>query len=138
MPVFAVNPYAPDEPEEFFVQERGVLAGIGLGLAAWGTYPINFFGRALTHALVMNTGILLTLAVQCISALYPRARRETGKATLLAYVIVMFSLGTVAIFCHLHWVQEFLIDNRNFPGGPLAYDAAFYANSINITVVFWY
>ncbi|KZV61845.1 hypothetical protein PENSPDRAFT_618662 [Peniophora sp. CONT] len=118
MPVFAVNPYAPDEPESLIIKERGVLSGIGLGLAAW--------------------GILFTLAVQCVSALLPRARRETGKATLLVYVVVMFALGTVAIFLHLHWVQEFLIDNRNFPGGPLVYDATFYANPINITGVVCY
>lgn len=84
------------------------------------------------------TGILLTLTVQCVSALYPRARRETGKATLLVYVVLMFALATIAIFMHLHWVQEFLIDNRNYPGGPMAYDAKFYANPINITGVVWY
>ena len=75
--------------------------------------------------------------MQCVSALLPRARRETGKATLLVYVVVMFSLGTIAVFMHLHWVQEFLIDNRNYPGGPLVYDATFYSNSINITGVVW-
>lgn len=38
MPVFALSPYAPDEPESLIIKERGVLSGIGLGLAAWGTF----------------------------------------------------------------------------------------------------
>ncbi|KZV64550.1 hypothetical protein PENSPDRAFT_668999 [Peniophora sp. CONT] len=112
--------YAPDEPQAVIIKERGVLSGMGLGLAAW--------------------GILLTLTVQCVPILYSNLsrRNRVKNGSLLAYVLVMFSLGTAAIFCHLHWVQQFLIDNRNFPGGPLAYDAAFYANAGNIAGVACY
>ncbi|KAI0317230.1 hypothetical protein OF83DRAFT_1083743 [Amylostereum chailletii] len=110
--------YAPDEPESVLNSERGVLAGIGLGLAAW--------------------GVLLTLAIQCVSSLTPSLSSKPLHRYLFAYVFLMFSLGTIAIFTHLKWVQEFMIDNRNFPGGPLAYDAKFYANSLNITGVVCY
>ncbi|VDB89425.1 unnamed protein product [Peniophora sp. CBMAI 1063] len=114
------SPYAPDEPEANIIGERGLLVAISLAMATW--------------------GVLLTLVVQCVSVLYAGVSRRgsTKTYTLLIYVLLMFSLGTTAIFCHLHWVQEFLIDNRNFPGGPLAYDATHYANAVNVTGVVCY
>ncbi|KAI0317269.1 hypothetical protein OF83DRAFT_1244027 [Amylostereum chailletii] len=73
-----------------------------------------------------------------MSALSKNLRSKSGHRYFLAYVCAMFSLGTIAIFTHLKWVQTFMIDNRNFPGGPLAYDAKFYANDLNVTGVVCY
>ena len=79
----------------------------------------------------------MTLTVQSVSALSKSLNSRPIHRYLLVYVVIMFSLGTIAIFTHLKWVQTFMIDNREYPGGPLAYDKAFYANALNITGVAW-
>jgi hypothetical protein len=45
---------------------------------------------------------------------------------LIAYVIVMFGLGTIFTAMNMHLSQISYIDNRNFPQGPIGYSLAMY------------
>jgi hypothetical protein len=56
---------------------------------------------------------------------------------LLAYVVLMLALATVALSSHLNYVLQLFVDNRNFPGGPLAYDMKFYSARVNIAGDVW-
>ncbi|KAI0057349.1 hypothetical protein BV25DRAFT_1812519 [Artomyces pyxidatus] len=113
--------YAPDEPIALLHKERGFYVTAVLGGAAWG-----------------KTCILLTLFIQCCSGLISNVKRKPNHRYLLAYVSIMFSLGSVGIFTHVKWIQEFEIDNRNYPGGPIAYYSRYYATPLNVTGVVAY
>ncbi|TFY65788.1 hypothetical protein EVG20_g5311 [Dentipellis fragilis] len=110
--------YAPKEPEALINRERGLFVGYILGAGAY--------------------GVLLTLFVQCISALTQTKQMKRVRWGLVAYVFFMFALGNVGYFTHLKFVQSIFIDNRNFPGGLLAWDAANYSSVINVSGIVAY
>ena len=57
---------------------------------------------------------------------------------MLAYVLLLFSISSFDVFETMNWYQRFLIDNRNYPGGPMAYYAAFSADSRGTAGRVWY
>ena len=57
---------------------------------------------------------------------------------MLAYVLLLFSISSFDVFETMNWYQRFLIDNRNYPGGPMAYYAAFSADKRGTAGRVWY
>jgi len=99
---------APNEPLSSIHTEKGLLDGFVLGGAAY--------------------GILLTLFVQCVSALTQNPRAGRIRWGYVVYIIFMFALGNVGYFTRLRFIQTVFIDNRNSPqGGPIGWDAANYS-----------
>lgn len=73
---------------------------------------------------------------RCLYTLiHPRFRkngREKINYIFVTFVCVIFALNTVFIALNTHLQQSGYIDNRNFPGGPLAFELAQYSKAIVI------
>jgi len=103
------NPYAPNETHaEIFAE------------AAW-----------LQGALLSNIayGVELTLFLICFSILVQRADwrfSSVKESVLLVFVTVIFILGSLLMGSNAKFTQLAFIENRNFPGGPSAYEQAMF------------
>jgi len=114
------NPYAPDEsPSQLFAEKT------------W-----------LQGALLSNIvyGIEVSLFAICFKLLFTRTNRmnERKQLMLLTFVTVLFILGTIFVYSLSEFTQLAFIENRNYPGGPAAYEEAMFwvpASKIG-TVVF--
>ncbi|KZV68916.1 hypothetical protein PENSPDRAFT_502472 [Peniophora sp. CONT] len=112
MPAVVSNPaWAPREPVSVLQIERGIFIGT---LLAWGAW-----------------GVLLSVTIQCVTALWRNIRHGKRRhRLLLVYVVLMTSLATVGVSLGAKWQQTFFIDNRMYPGGPMAYYAKYSANPL--------
>jgi len=103
------NPYAPDETPSQILSENTWLQG----------------------ALLSNTfyGIELTLSAICFKFLVRRINRQNYRCSccLLAFVTVIFLLGTIFMAGNSEFTQLSFIEDRNFPGGPGAFEVAMFA-----------
>jgi len=103
------NPYAPDETPSQILSENTWLQG----------------------ALLSNTfyGIELTLSAICFKLLVRRINRQNYRCSccLLAFVTVIFLLGTIFMAGNSEFTQLSFIEDRNFPGGPGAFEVAMFA-----------
>ncbi len=94
-------------------------------------------------ALVMCVayGSMATLSVQCFFMLTRDLSRSTLKKDLplLVFVVLIFMLCTIFVGTAMQFTQQAYVDQRNFPGGPAAYERNQYCLSIdlvaNITLV---
>ncbi|VDC01094.1 unnamed protein product [Peniophora sp. CBMAI 1063] len=103
--------WAPVEPHSVLRQERAEFVGL---LLAWGSW-----------------GILFTVAILCVNVLWRNIRRgNTQHRFLLAYVIMITSIATAGLLLTTKYQQIYTIDQRNYPGGPIAYDIKYGANPI--------
>ncbi|GJE88770.1 hypothetical protein PsYK624_048560 [Phanerochaete sordida] len=107
------NPYAPDEPASVIFAEKTWLQGCVLNSVAYGTQFALFVG--------------------CASLLWQRttAPNRVRNRLFMAYVCVMFGLGTVAMVSNAAFVQFAFITNRDYPGGPAAVENDFFAAPID-------
>ncbi|KAI0026452.1 hypothetical protein K488DRAFT_12158, partial [Vararia minispora EC-137] len=104
--------YSPSESSDDLELERGLVIGLGLGLAAW--------------------GVLLTQTAHCLSILLQRHSRKRTPSFLLSYIALVLCLGSTAIFARLQQMLDAFVDNRNFPGGPLGYNSALSASPVSL------
>ena len=90
-------------------------------------------------------GAVATLSIQCFFLLIHgfNRRKLWRDVPLLAFVVLTFSLSTAFIGTVIQFTQQAFVNDRNFPGGPNAYeivefsiplDAA--ANDLLITTTF--
>ncbi|TDL25354.1 hypothetical protein BD410DRAFT_636923 [Rickenella mellea] len=92
--------------------ERSSFAGAFLGSVAYGLHATTF-----------------------AATVYFMTRKNTkGHSTpfLLAFVCALFTLGTIFIGANTKFVQQAFIDNRNIPGGPIAWFHLHYDNNVPI------
>ena len=95
-------------------------------------------GTYVVHYLTSLAGVLLAVAIQCVSVLWRNVRRGKGRHVyLLIYVILMTSLATAGVCMTAKWQQTYLIDQRNYPGGPMAYYTKFADNPLSTASRFW-
>lgn len=84
----------------------------------------------LQGALLSNIfyGIELTLFFICFKLLLSQMDRTHYKrpAILLAFISVLFVLGTLFVFSLAEFTQLAFIVDRDFPGGPAAYEKAMF------------
>ncbi|KAJ7583268.1 hypothetical protein C8J56DRAFT_741271, partial [Mycena floridula] len=113
--------YRPNETNAEIFSEHTWLQGALLACVAYGM-------EVILYAMSLH---LLWLA-----------RRDSNKGrnmALMAYITVMFILGTLYIAGLLEFTQESFIDGRNIPGGPNAYENEMYSIPIdmlgNVTMV---
>ncbi|KAF7965220.1 hypothetical protein HWV62_45047 [Athelia sp. TMB] len=109
------NPYAPDESGDLIRQEEAVLIGDAVSLVAY--------------------GIVFSLCVLCLRALFGSRSHNPNRRRswlLSSYVLAMFALATIFVTTNTKSLLEGLIQNRNYPGGPLAYWANGYARALTV------
>ncbi|KLO13554.1 hypothetical protein SCHPADRAFT_873819 [Schizopora paradoxa] len=98
------NPWGPNEPAATVLAEEAWLQG----------------------AMLQNVfyGMVVVLSFQCFSMLLEQTNRTNfkAKAPLLAVVAVIFILDTFHTGFDSKDVQLRFIENRNFPGGPSAFE----------------
>jgi hypothetical protein len=108
--------FSPDEPSNVIFAERTWLQGAFLA------------GNVL--------GVELTLFFMAASLLVKQARRSDGakrKRTIamLTYCAVITLLGLLFYASNTQFTQLAFVDDRNFPGGPNAYEQAMFALPID-------
>ncbi|KAF8522613.1 hypothetical protein BU17DRAFT_44544 [Hysterangium stoloniferum] len=117
MSTFRISPYAPaNETLATVMAERLDINGYILGAVGYGVHATLFF--------------------LCLSLLLQRLRRDPKSSTssriFLAYITLNFILGSVGNGINCLDNQQEFIDNRDFPGGPEAYEKFVAGSFINI------
>lgn len=88
-----------------------------------------FFSLMLTdHPLV--SGMHLLIYFTC--AYYLIREKKKGNWKWLAYITLLLALGTLNISINMHLEEVEWINERNFPGGPLAHLFASQRSALNI------
>lgn len=85
-------------------------------------------------------GVVLILSFMCLEALISRFRADARSSKqssyrrniiLICYVIVMFLLGTLDFISVTNSTLLAFVDDRNFPGGPAAFEEQEFSISID-------
>ncbi|KAG2743603.1 hypothetical protein P692DRAFT_20810135 [Suillus brevipes Sb2] len=80
-------------------------------------------------------GVVLALTWLCVQSLWHRTRLKDADYTrncfFLVYVCVMFTLGSLFLGSNSQFTQLAFIDNRNFPGGPNAWEMEMFSISVD-------
>ncbi|PCH42940.1 hypothetical protein WOLCODRAFT_73866 [Wolfiporia cocos MD-104 SS10] len=73
-------------------------------------------------------GIEVSLFFQCFRVLLQgtNQRNRTRRAVLLVFITTLFTLGTIFVYSMSEYTQLAFIQNRNYPGGPSAYEEAMF------------
>ena len=73
------------------------------------------------------------MVAECLWHIFPRSLQRGSKNSwfLVAFVLVMFVTGTVNFACNTRMTQLMFINNRGFPGGPMAWFFTNYAMDTN-------
>ncbi|KAM5531778.1 hypothetical protein V8D89_014548 [Ganoderma adspersum] len=108
------NPYAPNETASDLWLEKSNLVGAVLGGVAYGVHVAVF--AESTYAICRSIPL----------------RKVGGRSLLpLAFIFVLFAMGTIDVACNTRMTQLMFIDNRAYPGGPNAWFSAFYSIGVN-------
>ncbi|KZV83801.1 hypothetical protein EXIGLDRAFT_842663 [Exidia glandulosa HHB12029] len=91
----------PKESADDLWNERSFLAGILIGAVAYGVHATLFFTT--------------------LSILWKRKRSEWRDYNWIAFVLVLFTISSIANYGQLKFTQMIWIDNRDYPRGPSAY-----------------
>lgn len=98
------NPWAPDENHATILSERFWLQG----------------------ALLSNVfyGMQFTLFFICLDMLFRSFSRSSSKQHLvtIAFLVLVFVMSTLFMFSSVASTERAFIDDRNYPGGPDAYE----------------
>ncbi|TDL29699.1 hypothetical protein BD410DRAFT_833964 [Rickenella mellea] len=78
-------------------------------------------------------GVAYGIHVAVFSAtLYFMTRKSSGQSKpLLVFVCALFTLGTITIACNTKFSEQMWIDDRNIPGGPIAWLETHYSDPVN-------
>jgi hypothetical protein len=116
--------------------EQSHLDGTVLCGAAYGdTFQTRVTSPKLTDSLYADgTGVHLTLFIQCFSLLaQPQGRGDKKRnLPLLAYICVIFALGTAGFGGQLKFRELMFIQGRELPGGPLEYQATMFSSKLSV------
>ncbi|KAK7688187.1 hypothetical protein QCA50_008557 [Cerrena zonata] len=104
------SPYATQEPAVSLWFEQTIHAGIHLGSIAYGM-----------HILIYST---------CAYYLIHEGRKGNWK--WLTYITLLLALGTLNIAINMHLEEVDWINERNFPGGPLAHLISSQSSALNV------
>ncbi|KAJ7602491.1 hypothetical protein DFH06DRAFT_1311448 [Mycena polygramma] len=108
------NPNRPDLPDSALAIERCTMLGIAISLMVFG----------IVFSVFLRTMYLLIDE--------PPRRDERRNLALIAYTFFLFALGTIFVFMDLYSLQLAFVDNRNAPGGPMAYFYSQYGTPISV------
>ncbi|GJE95612.1 hypothetical protein PsYK624_117980 [Phanerochaete sordida] len=106
--------WAPDETASELWVDRITLVGVEIGNIAYGVH--------------------MTLFIMCFSAWWS-ARSHSPKTAyiMLAFISCIFILGTIGNGTQMKLLQVAYVDERNFPGGPGAFETL--EGSIQVSVI---
>ncbi|KAI0749659.1 hypothetical protein C8Q80DRAFT_1101643 [Daedaleopsis nitida] len=78
-------------------------------------------------------GVHVAVFAECLWRIYPRSfkRGTANDWYLVAFTIIMFAMGTLNFACNTRMTELMFIDNRAFPGGPMAWFITNYADGVN-------
>lgn len=81
-------------------------------------------------------GIVFTLSIICFSALLRDFRHTKMRRDilLLVFVFLTFAVNTAMTGANMQLTMLAFVNDRNYPGGPSAYDALVYTVPVNIAV----
>ncbi|KAI0258510.1 hypothetical protein BC834DRAFT_835454 [Gloeopeniophorella convolvens] len=104
----------PDETSFEIFTERAWLQGAILGAVAYGS--------------------AFTLFAICLNILVKQTNRTNIKikGAFIAYISILFILGTIFMAASAEFTQMAFIDNRNYPGGPAAYENAMFSIPVDM------
>lgn len=110
--------WRPNAPESQLFDEKTWFQG---AIVSAVTYGVNL------ALFVLNISLLRTRAKLEIKQ---ESRRSRQTLCLLVYVCVVFVLSTLTMASESETVQLGFIDDRNFPGGPAAYEELQFSSPI--------
>jgi len=118
--------WRPNVPESQLFREKTWLQGPNLSAVAY--------------------GVNLTLFILNISLLKKRVKGQRSRQTLwlIIYLCVTFILSTLTVAGQAEMTQLSFIDNRDFPGGPAAYEQSQFSSPIgslgnySLTLMNWF
>ncbi|KAF8067458.1 hypothetical protein FPV67DRAFT_1763807 [Lyophyllum atratum] len=90
--------------------------------------------RSCFHGTLIATlayGALLMLYTQLTQVLLSRPKRGRMYWAIVFYSSILFCLATLAVAGMLKYAELTFIDNREYPGGPLAYYSSHLSNHIH-------
>ena len=80
-------------------------------------------------------GVVLALTWLCVQSLWHLTRLKDANYTrnyfFLVYVCVMFTLGSLFLGSNSQFTQLAFINDRDFPGGPNAWEVAMFSISVD-------
>lgn len=145
--VFALHSMSSSDPaswrppvsEKDIMMERGLMNGLVATAGLYGTpYPrlYQFFLQYLN----LSSGLFVGLYVQTFRHLYLSLRSSHDSSPsyrklrifLLTYITIFFILGTLYIISDARVNQFIFIDDRNYPGGPIAFTTEQYSIPLNV------
>ncbi|KAL5492820.1 hypothetical protein ACEPAI_4268 [Sanghuangporus weigelae] len=109
------NPFAPNLPPDALWLERATLIGDILADMFYGATVVIF--------------------LQTMYALLNIRKSRPGEnrnIVLIAFTTILFVLATVFVSMDTHSLQLGFIDNREYPGGPIAYTLSKYSDVITV------
>lgn len=89
----------------------------------------NFIGGFLGN---MAYGVHGTLYCVCAYLLVRRRRKVDMSMFWLAYITLLFAVATIYVACGIKLSEMLWIDDRDFPGGPVAYQNALFSNYVQL------
>ncbi|KAJ6464366.1 hypothetical protein C8R45DRAFT_1023829 [Mycena sanguinolenta] len=110
----ASNPNRPNLPDAVLSLEGATIVGDSLAQMVFGIVACVFL-QTMYH-LIHG----------------PRRRHENRNIPLIVFTAVLFAFGTVFVSMDLTSLKLGFVDNRNYPGGPMAYAFAQYAKPITV------
>lgn len=80
-----------------------------------------------------NLGVHATLYFICLSLFWSSRKRDLKTSWIFGtYITINFILGSIGNAANILDTQYTFIDNRAFPGGPLAYAVVSYGIPFNV------
>lgn len=117
--------YAPAEPAAALWAERSALAGSELMCVAYGMEHYMYKWIFIAHN-ELSLGAVVILFFQCTDALTRRPSRSNRQWITFGFLCATFVFASGAVGFQLRWSEMTFIDDRAYPGGPLAFDTRFF------------
>lgn len=122
------NPNAPPETSAEIWFEQSNFVSVYIGTIAYGECHNHFIGVNIC-LILSSLGVHIAVFFICVYYLVTERKKNCWK--WLAYIAVLFSMATVNICLNMHFSEMAWIDDRDYPGGPLAFLLEQQSDSMN-------
>ena len=125
---YTMSPYpSPDTTMTEVRTEQALIDGTVIGAAAYGELEKSFYDHGHCRSVdILHIGVHLTLFFQCFAILVQRKPYGKNNWSMLAYICVLFTLGTVGFGGQVKFNEMMFVQYRDFPGGPLGFNFGMY------------
>jgi hypothetical protein len=116
-----------DSADNIVLDRFGLAGGIISGVF-WGECSIN----STTSIIEVESGIHAMFVWLCVNNLLKTSSyKSTRSQVLIAFIFVLFAMGTLNFISDWAQTQQDNVDNRLYPGGPSAYSADHYGSAVS-------